>query len=217
MAFSPENPHVSAALVLGGVFMQFGDPLDFLARSFGVNAKVDRGQLAESLAELGGRGLPQAEARGSDKRARFRIEIIGKCEGKMVASCKMTLDASTQLARAIEENALTMALRESRNVLGIQATRGLQPESLDGLAREKGDTFMRLYPQNVFNKAFFKEQFAAIRKDKKVKLLEVEGAAMVELVKPWLFYDMPVPKRRELITDNLLPFNTNTESIRTGA
>src|SRR5262249_39587448 len=88
MPFTLENPHISAALVLGGVFMQFGDPLDFLARSFGVNAKADRLQLAESLAELGGRGMPVAEARGSDSATRFRIEIVGKCEGKMVALCK---------------------------------------------------------------------------------------------------------------------------------
>lgn len=207
MPFSLETPHVSVALVLGGVFMQFGDPLDFLARSFGVNAKADRGQLAESLAELGGRGLPQAEARGSDKVTRFRIEVIGKCEGKMVALCKMTIPR-TLSPRTIEEAALTMALRDSRTVLGVQATRGRVTETLDGLEREKSDTFLRLYPQNVFNKAFFKDQFATIRKDKKVKLLEVEGAAFVELAKPWLFYDMPIPKRRELMTDNLLPFKS---------
>jgi len=206
MPFTLENPHISAALVLGGVFMQFGDPLDFLARSFGIAAKADRGQLAESLAELGGRGMPIAEARGSDKFTRFRIEVIGKCEGKMVALCKMTFDPKRLAARAIEENALAMAIGNARTVLGIQATRGRHADSLDGLAREKSDTFMRLYPQNVFNKAFFREQFAAIKKDKKVKLLEVEHSALVELVKPWLFYDMPSPRQRDLITDNLLPF-----------
>src|SRR5436190_3205077 len=110
MPFGSEDPHISAALVLGGVFMQFGDPLDFLARSFGVNAKADRGQLAESLAELGGRGLPNAEARGSDKYTRFRIEVFGKCEGKMVALCKMSLDPHKHARREIEENALAMAL-----------------------------------------------------------------------------------------------------------
>ncbi len=206
LPFSHENSHVAAGFVLSGVFAQFGDPLDFLARSFGLRTTADRQQLAESLADRGGMGMPRAEARGSDKVTRFRIEIIGKCEGKMVAQCKMTLPPRTLTRRMIEEAALAMTIAHPRVVMGVQATLGKQKDSLDGLAREKEDTFLHLYSQNVFNKAFFKDQINVMRKDKKVKLLEVEEAVLVELVKPWLFYDMPAPKRREHMTDNLLPF-----------
>ncbi len=206
MPFTPEKPHISAAFVLSGVFSQFGDPLDFLARSFGINTKADRQQLAESLADRGGMGVPRAEARGTDKTTRFRIEIVGKCEGKMVAQCKMSLAAPLMTRAAMEEAALAMCIANTNVVMGIQIGRGKQADSLDGQALEKEDTFLRLYPQNVFNRAFFKDHIAVMKKDKKVKLLEVENAVLVELVKPWLFYDMPIPRKSATMTDNLLPF-----------
>ncbi|MEI6231886.1 MAG: hypothetical protein WCT04_02455 [Planctomycetota bacterium] len=211
MPFSPENPHISAAFILSGVFSQFGDPLDFLARSFGINAKADRQQLAESLADRGGMGMPRAEARGSDKATHFRIEIVGKCEGKMVAQCKMSLRAPLMTLREMEECALAMTMGHSRVVMGVQITRGKRPETIAGLDREKSETFLRLYPQNVFNTAFFKDHVAVMKKDKKVKLLEVENAVMVELIKPWMYYDMPIPKRSGTMAENLLPFTKTND------
>ena len=206
MPFTLQNPHISAAFILSGVFSQFADPLDFLARSFEINTKVDRQQLAESLADRGGMGMPRAEARGLDKSTRFRIEIVGKCEGKMVAQCKMSLKAPLMTAREMEECALAMTIAHSQVVMGIQISRGKHAGILDGLEREKDETFLRLYPQNVFNKAFFKDHVAVMKKDKKVKLLEVEQAVMVELVKPWSFYDMPIPRKSGTMAENLLPF-----------
>jgi hypothetical protein len=211
MPFSPESPHVSAAFILSGVFSQFGDPLDFLARSFGVDTKADRQQLMESLADRGGMGMPRAEARGTNKTTRFRIEIVGKCEGKMVAQCKMSLPKPLMTLRVMEEAALAMTIAHGRVVMGVQVSRGKLPDSLDGLEREKTETFLRLYPQNVFNKAFFKDHVAVMKKDKKVKLLEVEEAVMVELIKPWLFYDMPLPRKSGTMSENLLPFTKLAE------
>ena len=211
MPFSPTSPHVSAAIVMTGVFSQFGDPLDFLARSFGVDTRADRQQLMESLADRGGMGMPRAEARGTNKTTRFRIEIVGKCEGKMVAQCKMSLPKPLMSARVMEEAALAMTIGHARVVMGVQISNGKLIDSLDGLERDKSETFLRLYPQNVFNTAFFKDHVSLMKKDKKVKLLEVEQAVMVELVKPWLFYDMPIPRKSGRMSENLLPFTKSAE------
>jgi hypothetical protein len=203
--FSPEAAHVSVALVMSGVFSQLADPLDLLAQAFGVNTKVDREQLAESLACTGGMGLPQAEARGLNRTTRFRVEVVGKCESRMVAQCRMTFDKKTMTKRTLEENALALTMRHEQIVLGVQATRGLQEGMLDGLVRPKEETYLRIFPMNVFNRAFFREQIAVMSRDRNLKLLDAGQVVGVELGKPWLFYDMPAPSQANL-AGNLLPF-----------
>jgi hypothetical protein len=205
LPFSPEAAHISVALVLTGVFSQLADPLDLLARSFGVNTKVDREQLAESLASTGGMGTPQAEARGLNRTTRFRVEVVGKCENRMVAQCRMTFDKKTMTKRTLEENSLALTMQHDQIVLGVQATRGLQDGVLEGFERPKDETYLRIFPMNVFNRAFFREQIAVMSRDKNLKLLDAGQVVGVELGKPWLFYDMPAPSKA-VLAGNLLPF-----------
>lgn len=207
MPFTSENPHINAAIVMGGMFSQFADPLDWLARGFEINTKVERGQLMESLANRGGAGMPIAEARGTDKFTRFRIEVVGKCEQKMVAQCRFSFNQKAMTRKFLEEHAVDLTLVHSQSVLGIQITRGKQEGMEPGVQREKEDTYIRLYPLNVFSRAFFKDQIAAMQKDKNVKVVDVGDAVIVELLHPWLFYDMGTPRKKMPRVDNLLPFN----------
>lgn len=207
MPFSPQSPHINAALVMGGVFSQFADPLDWIAQGFELNTKVDRAQLMENLAANGGMGMPQTEARGTDKCTRFRIEVVGRCEGKMVAQCKMSFNHRLFNRKHLEEHAVDLTVLNSQTVLGIQVTRGKQEGMEPGVEREKSETFIRLYPLNVFSRAFFKDQIAAMQKDRAMKVVDVGDAVIVELLKPWLFYDMGLPRKKIVRSDNLLPFS----------
>ena len=125
----------------------------------------------------------------------------------------MSLSAPLMTRRAMEEAALAMTIGNANVVMGIQIGRGKNADTVEGIELAKADTFLRLYPQNVFNKAFFKDQIAVMKKDKKVKLLEVDVAVMVELVKPWLFYDMPMPRKSGPMKDNLLPFTRDHQRV----
>src|SRR5437762_284044 len=125
--FEADKPHLNAALVMGGVFSQFADPLDWLARGFEFDTKVDRAQLMESLAAGGGSGgQAKAAARGSDKTTRFSIEVVGRCENKMVAQCRLTFNHRLFTRKHLEEHAVDLTLPNAQTVLGIQITRGKQ-------------------------------------------------------------------------------------------
>ena len=50
-------------------------------------------------------------------------------------------------------------------MLGVQATPGKRPESIDGLSDE--DPILRLLPVNVFSRAFFREKLDLIEKEEK--------------------------------------------------
>lgn len=206
MPFSPENPHLTVALVLGGHFGQFADPLDWVARNFELDVRVDRQLLMESLAVNGGgvASKAKAEAPGSDKRTRFRIELFGRCQGQLVALCGVSYSPVRMPLKMLEERATELVVLNSRQVLGVQATAGKRPESLDGLAAE--NSLLRLLPVNVFSRAFFQEKLDLIEKDRKIKLLDAVDAAVVQLAKPWLFYDVPLSSRRAKKPLNLLPF-----------
>ena len=206
MAFTPLEAHLNVALVLSGKFGQFADPLDWVARQYGLDVKVDRQLLAESLARPGG-GVAssqraRAEAPGSDKQFHFEMELFGRCEGKMVALCGFRFKPSRLTLKTIEDCSLDMLVLHESLVLGVQATLGKTPESLDGLSCE--NPVVRLLPLNIFNYAFFGSKIEQIEGDRKLKLLEAGNAAVVQLAKPWLFYD--VPQRRGRRAQKLLPF-----------
>ena len=178
-----------------------------MARQFGVDVRVDRLQLAESLATLrcsGDIGAAAAEAGGSDKRTKFRMQLFGRCEGKLVALCAMTIVPGRLPLLSIEEQATVMVVHHNDKVLGVQATHGAGAGVLEGISGEK--PLIRLLPVNVFNRGFFKSKLALIERDKKIKLLDAGVAAVIQLVKPWLFYDVPPSKRRLATPQNLLPF-----------
>ncbi|HEY3323256.1 MAG TPA: hypothetical protein VGP72_22570 [Planctomycetota bacterium] len=207
--YTPNDPHLTVALVLGPIFGQFCDPLDWVCERLGLDVKVDRQQLMESLANRGGgvadATFAKASALGNDKVTRFSIELFGRCEGKMVALCKFTFSPRRVPLRMLEERATAMVSFNERLVLGMQATLGKLEHSLEGLEREAA--LIRLLPLNVFNRSFFQAKLELIANDKKLKILDAGTAAIVELTKPWLFYDVPKNARataRKHI--GLLPF-----------
>lgn len=206
MPFTPANPHLTVALVLGGHFGQFADPLDWVARSFELDVRVDRQLLMESLAVNGGgvASKARAEAIGSDKRTKFRIELFGRCQGQLVALCGMTFSPMRLPLKTLEERAIDMVVLNPQQVLGVQATVGKLPESLEGLPTE--NPLLRLLPINVFSRAFFQEKIDLIEKDRKIKLLDAGDGAIVQLAKPWLFYDVPISNRKTKKPISLLPF-----------
>jgi hypothetical protein len=205
MPFTPANPHLTVALVLGGHFGQFADPLDWIARSFELDVRVDRQLLMESLAVNGGgvASKARAEAAGSDKRTKFRIELFGRCQGQLVALCGITFSPVRLPLKTLEERAIDLVVLNPQQVLGVQATAGKRPESLDGLITE--DPLLRLLPVNIFSRAFFREKLDLIDRDRKIKLLDAGDAAVIQLAKPWLFYDVPMSNRKKR-PQNLLPF-----------
>lgn len=207
--FTPSDPHISVGLCLTGAFGQFADPLDWIARQFGIEVKVDRQKLAESLAYAGGgpgrAAAPVAEAVGMDNRTRFRIAIMGRCEGQMVAQCTMSFDPARVPAKQLEEAAIGITVVQAKTVLGVQITRGAKFQTLPGLEQTKENTLVRMLPLNVFNRAFFETQIEILERDKKVKALDTGEAVLFELVKPWLFYDVPPSKRKRLDPRKALP------------
>jgi hypothetical protein len=210
MPFTPHDPHVTVAIVLGKMFWQFADPLDWMAKHFGVETSVDRYQLMESVAMLrvGGAGINKAygEATGTDKRTRFRMQVFGRCEGRMVALCGMTISPYRVSLQHIEETAVAMCVMNVESVLGVQATHGLRDGMLDGV--EHADKLMRLMPVNVFNRAFFRENIEILETAKSCKVVDTATASMVTLTKPWLFYDVPQSGRRKKRGEvKLLPFS----------
>ncbi len=210
MPLTPDDPHISVALVLSGSFGQIGDPLDWVAQQFGIPAKVDRQQLAESLAYSGGgpgrASAPNVEAYSRDRKTRFHIQVVGKCEGQMVALCGCTFDPYRLMLKTIEDAAIQITVGQSKMVLGVQATRGAKFQMLPGLEQEDGNTYIRLLPLNTFNRSFFKDQIARLQKDKKVKVVDVGEAVYVELAKPWLYYDVSAGKKKRTEAQKLLPF-----------
>jgi hypothetical protein len=207
--FTPSIPHISVGVCLTGAFGQFADPLDWIARQFGIDVKVDRVKLAESLAYAGGgpgrASAPMAEALGMDRRTQFRIQIMGRCEGQMVAQCTMTFDPVRMAPRQLEEAAIGITVVQAKTVLGVQATRGAKYQSLPGLEQTKENTVVRLLPLNVLNRSFFEAQIEILERYKKVKALDAGEAVLFELVKPWLFYDVPPSKRKRLDARKALP------------
>lgn len=92
------------------------------------------------------------------------------------------------------------------SVLGIQATHGMRADMLDGVENE--NKLIRLLPVNVFNRAFFQEKVEALETVKACKVTSTATAAMVTLIKPWLFYDVPLTKRKKLSREQrALPFS----------
>jgi hypothetical protein len=213
MKFTPNEPHVTVALVLGGAFGQFADPIDWVARQFGLDLKVDRVQLAESLAMKGGgvssASRAYAEALASDKRTKMSIEMFGRCEGRLVALCAFSFNPARLTLKQIEERAVdTIVLKDTivlndRTVLGVQCTTGGGPKSIDGLTAE--NAIVRLLPLNIFSRPYFQDKIELIENDKKLEVLDAGDAAVIKLVKPWLFYDAP-PRRKSKKPIALLPF-----------
>jgi hypothetical protein len=207
MKFTPSEPHVTVALVLGGAFGQFGDPLDWVARQFGLDIKVDRAQLAESLAMKGGgvssASRAYAEALASDKRTKMSIEMFGRCEGRLVALCAFSFNPARLTLKQIEERAIDTIVLNDRTVLGVQCTTGGGPKSIEGLTAE--NAIVRLLPLNIFSRPYFQDKIELIENDKKLEVLDAGDAVVIKLVKPWLFYDAP-PKRKSKKPIALLPF-----------
>ena len=198
-------------MVLSGSFGQIGDPLDWVAKQFGIPVKVDRVKLAENLAFAGGgparAAAPAAEALGQDNRTRFALKVVGRMEGRMVAMCSVTFEPSRTTNRALEEAAAAMTLGQIKTVLGVQLTRGAAFQTLAGIEQEPGNALVRLMPMNIFNKLFFREQIERIDGDKKVKVVDFGEAVLVELNKPWLFYEVPAGRRKKKAASPLaLPF-----------
>ena len=205
MPFNPQDPHLSVALIISGAFGQFSDPLDWIAKSFGLDVKVDRQMLSESLPLRGG-GLSRAVANalGNDKQTRFRLEIAGRGNGQLVATCSITVNPSRMPLSDIERNAIDIVVLNRTGVLGVQATLGDKSgRFLEGIKNE--NALLRLMPLNVFNRAFFQPKIDQMQKDKKLKLTDVGDAVAVHLVKPWLFYDLPASKLKSKIRQKLLP------------
>lgn len=210
MPFTPQDPHINMAVVLGKLFWQLADPLDWMARHFGVDTACDRQQLMESLATLrqGGAGINKAygETTGTDNRTRFRIQVFGRCEGKLVALCGMTISRVRIPLRHIEEVGTALCVMHADSVLGVQATHGWYDGALDGVEEE--NKLIRLLPVNVFNRSFFQEKIEVLEGVKNCKVTDASTAAMVELKKPWLFYDVPQGKKKtkKKQDERLLPF-----------
>lgn len=208
MPFTPAEAHISVALVISGSFTQFADPLDWVARSFGIEAKVDRTQLMESLSMRGtgvvsaGKAIAQADS--TDTKTRFRMELFGRCEGQLVALCACSYNPYVLTRKFIEETAVDIIVLNGRQVLGVQSTSGAIPEKLPGIENEK--PLIRLLPLNVFSRSYFQSKLELIEGDKKIKLLDAGGAAVVYLAKPWQFYDVPRTSRKAKKPQNLLPF-----------
>jgi len=160
----------------------------------------------ESLAERGGGVASKARAKGlsTDKSARFEIELFGRCEGQLVALCGMSINPRILTPKVLEERAIEMTVLNERHVLGIQATTGTLPDTLDGIANP--DPIIRVMPLNVLNRAFFDEKIELLQKDKKVKVADVGTAVFVRLAKPWLFYDVPKSGRKPRVAMKLLPY-----------
>ncbi len=192
-------------MVLTGAFGQFADPLDWIARQFGLDVKVDRTQLAESLSLLRGESpRPAAEALGSDKRTRFRLDLFGRCEGKLVALCGFSLPPGRLSMRQIEELSVDMVVLNGARVLGVQATAGKSAGMDEGIANEA--PLLRLLPLNVFNRSYFQPKLDLIERDRKLKIADLGEAVVVTLAKPWLFYDVPRSARSRKKPPELLPF-----------
>jgi hypothetical protein len=209
--FTAREPHITVAIVLTGAFGQIADPLDWVARQFNLPVKVNRVKLAESLAYAGGGAMraaaPLAEAPGMDNRTRFRLQVAGRCEGRMVALCTVSFVPERTTLRALEEAALATTLGQMKTVLGVQLTRGAQYQTLDGIEEDAGNALVRLMPMNVFNKLFFRDQIERIEGDKKTKSTDFGEAMLVELTKPWQFYDVPAGRKKRAKTQPLaLPF-----------
>jgi hypothetical protein len=191
-------------MVLTGSFGQFADPLDWLAKQFGMDAKVDRTRLSESLAARGGSGKPIAEALSTDKRVRFHMELFGRCEGKLVALCGCSYSPQFLGLKKIEEIAIDLTVLTGGNVLGIQVSPGRTTATLDGIENE--EPLVRMLTLNVFHRVYFQSKIDLIEKDKKLKIADVGDAVLVQLAKPWLFYDIPRSNRKKRAPQNLLPF-----------
>lgn len=206
MPFLPHEPHISVALVIGGSFGQFSDPLDWIAKNFGMDVKVDRQMLAESLAGKGG-GLNKAaaEALGTDKQTRFRFEMAGRFNGQLSATCSITFKPAHLSMKLIEQNAIDIVALNRSSVLGVQATAGDNGDGriLKGIVND--NALVRLLPVNVFNRNFFQSKIDQMLKDRKIKLTDAGDAVLIQLVKPWLFYDIPPSKRKIKIHQKLLP------------
>jgi hypothetical protein len=199
LSFSPTEPHISVALVIGGAFLQFGDPLDWVAQCFGISTKVDRMELMVNLTNAGGAQSRRNDATnarnihtaalGSDGRTMFRIKLFGRCEGRLVALCGMSIPPGTLRMKDIEETAAAMTLTNGEKVLGVQATFGSNSQILDPLHEDQA--LVRLLPMNVFNRIYFQSKIVRIEKDKKITFTDLGDAVMVQLKKPWLYYDVP--------------------------
>ena len=208
LPLTPDSAHISVALVMGGEFGQFADPLDWIARKFGLDVKVDRMQLMESLAVRGGgtasAGRAKAEALGNDKKTHFRLQLLGRCENKPVGLCLMSFHPTRLSIKMIEESATDIVVLNGGTVLGVQATHGASAQTLDGLAAE--DALIRLMPINIFNRSYFQSKIALIEGNRKLRVIDAGDALLVQLVKPWLFYDVPSSSRSRKAEPNLLPF-----------
>jgi hypothetical protein len=215
LSFSPTEPHISVALVIGGAFLQFGDPLDWLAESFGIKTKVDRMELMVNLTNAGGAQSRRNDATnarnihtaalGSDGRTMFRIQLFGRCEGRLVALCAMSIPPGTLRMKDIEETAAAMTLANGEKVLGVQATFGSNSQILDPLHED--EPLVRLLPLNVFNRIYFQTKIERIQKDKKINFLDVGDAVVVQLKKPWLYYDIPAGRNSRNAKVQQLPFS----------
>ncbi|HYF51244.1 MAG TPA: hypothetical protein VEJ63_17650 [Planctomycetota bacterium] len=209
MPFAPTEPHISVALVIGGSFLQFGDPLDWIAQSFGLEVKVDRMELMVNLSNKGGMRSRlndvvattniHTEAMGTDKRTRFRLQLFGRCEGRLVAVCAFSFPQGRLNLQQVEETAGAMTLSNGEKVLGIQATYGQTAKTMDAIENEQ--PLVRLLPLNVFNRIYFQSKIERIEKDKKLDITDLEDAVVVRLKKPWLYYDVPsgkTPKKKPM-------------------
>jgi hypothetical protein len=145
-------------------------------------------------------------ARGLDRRTHFKLEVIGRCEGKMVAQCRISFDPLRHALKEFEDAAVSLTVLNTEIVLGVQGTAGAKyhPLAARALAREK--TFLRLLPLNVFGKSYFGAQLAALQRDKHVEFQDCETAVLVKLAQSWLFYDMPIPRSTPGRSELLLPF-----------
>jgi len=206
MPFTPSDPHINVARVLDGG--QFADPLDWVAYQFNAETKVNRQELMESLT-AGRFGVQSAkrapaEALGEDRRTKFRMEFVGKCENRLVAVCGLSFPIGRFTAKSLEERAIDVVVLNSHDVLGVQATFGGVPTSEEGIVNE--NPLIRLLPYNVLNKQFFREKLELIAKDKKIKCFDIGGAVLITLLKPWLFYDVPASRKKSKTPQALLPF-----------
>jgi hypothetical protein len=214
LPFAPTEPHISVALVIGGSFLQFGDPLDWIAQSFGLEVKVDRMELMVNLSNKGGMRSRlndvvqttniHTEALGSDKRTRFRLQLFGRCEGRLVAVCGFTFPQGRFNLQHLEETAGAMTLSNGEKILGIQATYGQTAQTMDAIENEQ--PLVRLLPLNVFNRIYFQSKIERIEKDKKLDITDLEDAVVVRLKKPWLYYDVPSGKTAKKKPFAQLPF-----------
>jgi len=109
----------------------------------------------------------------------------------------MTLDQ-------IQDRAIDTIVLNDRTVLGVQATTGGGPKAVEGLPHE--NAVVRLLPLNVFARPYFQDKIELIENDKKLEVLDAGDAAVIKLVKPWLFYDVPPSRKKSKKPIGLLPF-----------